>query len=1380
MKVYNTPRDKLNYMNTLNLKIELNKQSKNIDYQPFVPTIEQKSFFLDSNITDEELANMSADQFLRKKNEIDEAFEKNIRTIANPSMVNDIINKDPFKNKTFNKLFINKNWTLFIEKLKKKFVSVDNNTFNEFATEFIKKNAGKITDTIEEKQAATENKNLVLKRKETRAQREINSYNIEDMRVRNEAYDKNNLLKSVVYSNNKINEDYDRWDNITKWNGDNGDNLISLINSADEMNHIIVNDINNNQSIIDRSNKYMVDNEQKRDTIQNFSYIDAINEVKREIQNMIIIFNDIYDYMRNHNSQQYQEDRTKAENLLKIIKGSKLKYDDEIINNIKTIDERLETLDKNYGVRNTRNITRIMDKLANKYKASKFIKKFLLTTIIKNFNDRLNERKIYKVYNILKKDKKNDIVINEEAINNKLNELERSIELLYNDIDRSKMESFSAFENVKFIADDTLRYVNKADEKFYNIKQNFKNIENFYNKIKNKIATTEQINNIKDNLKDIKRNIETYKNEQKQNFNVYNQESKLQMNEIINEINGQIQNIINDVNKLKDLANNDKNNEYDQFKKEVLTSIQAFEENFNVQIKDKLNSLSNQDKLTYDDSSIKKLIDDIKNNLENQIIQSVNALQQENQNIKLTNEERYNLTNERINRAEENIRLTREEINELRNNLIQQVNELKDTLNRQSTKAEIKDVKEEINNMIKEFEQQYDIKLNAQFKEQLKDINQRMGQAEENIKLNRNEINELRNNLIKDVNELKDTLNRQSTKTEIKDVKEEINKMIKDFEQQYDIKLNAQFKEQLKDINTRMGQAEENIRLTRDEINNIKNELKQLIKDVNELKDNLNIYSPDKEIKRVENEIKQLIKDFEDRYNSKLPENLKEKLEDINKEIKNNDKDVKNMIDNIDKRVETNRADIKQLNTDMIYVKEQLIILMDEINILKDDLSDRPTKEEVRIYMDEVNKKIEEFEEKTGQEIPNDFKDKATNPSRRSSLSQKDGDETFQTMAGENEEGNEEKQRAEFKPEFKEANWNKLPSFDDLSKEDKLLFNKAMTRPGDFAKKFVPEMYTTGGGRNGKESKERHILMWIDDRETSNLFRHNIGPKDRLKKILDEDYNPVFDNEEKKQQHDKPRMVRDSNTRKLREETEEEKKHREEYDKYKEENEERLKKEQEQFKKEQEEKDNERRERRKKEKEDYDKRREENAKKEKDRLQKILDEEKEIKEGYKRKEEERRRKEEEEFNDPNKSKKQKQQEDDQRKKEIANNINNVLKNSKKSWNELYQMMYPNGKLKIGDKLPYDDYQKLVKAWLENNETGNKEQKGVIPEGTPNERLKQIIKKYDSNFYFKGYGIHSKKGGNIKPLNKQQKKKIILGEIKAGNNNPLLINFLRKK
>ena len=30
MKVYNTPRDKLNYMNTLNLKIELNKQSKNI------------------------------------------------------------------------------------------------------------------------------------------------------------------------------------------------------------------------------------------------------------------------------------------------------------------------------------------------------------------------------------------------------------------------------------------------------------------------------------------------------------------------------------------------------------------------------------------------------------------------------------------------------------------------------------------------------------------------------------------------------------------------------------------------------------------------------------------------------------------------------------------------------------------------------------------------------------------------------------------------------------------------------------------------------------------------------------------------------------------------------------------------------------------------------------------------------------------------------------------------------------------------------------------------------------------------------------------------------------------------------------------------------
>jgi hypothetical protein len=35
------------------------------------------------------------------------------------------------------------------------------------------------------------------------------------------------------------------------------------------------------------------------------------------------------------------------------------------------------------------------------------------------------------------------------------------------------------------------------------------------------------------------------------------------------------------------------------------------------------------------------------------------------------------------------------------------------------------------------------------------------------------------------------------------------------------------------------------------------------------------------------------------------------------------------------------------------------------------------------------------------------------------------------------------------------------------------------------------------------------------------------------------------------------------------------------------------------------------------------------------------------------------------------------------------------------------------------------------------------------------------------------------GKGIKKLNKQQKKNIILGEIKAGNNNPLLIKFFKK-
>ena len=37
-----------------------------------------------------------------------------------------------------------------------------------------------------------------------------------------------------------------------------------------------------------------------------------------------------------------------------------------------------------------------------------------------------------------------------------------------------------------------------------------------------------------------------------------------------------------------------------------------------------------------------------------------------------------------------------------------------------------------------------------------------------------------------------------------------------------------------------------------------------------------------------------------------------------------------------------------------------------------------------------------------------------------------------------------------------------------------------------------------------------------------------------------------------------------------------------------------------------------------------------------------------------------------------------------------------------------------------------------------------------------------------------------KGEGIKKLNKFQKKEIILGEIKAGNNNPLLLKFLKIK
>jgi len=999
MKVYNTPRDKLNYMNTLNLKIELNKQSKNIDYQPFVPTIEQKSFFLDSNITDEELANMSADQFLRKKNEIDEAFEKNIRTIANPSMVNDIINKAPFKDSTFNKLFINKNWTLFIEKLKKKFVSVDNNTFNEFATEFIKKNSGKLSEED------ITNKNLGLKKKETRAQREINSYNIEDLRVRNEAYDKNNLLKSVVYSNNKINEDYDRWENITKWNGDNGDNLISLINSADEMNHIIVNDINNNQSIIDRSNQYMVDNEQKRDTIQNFSYDDAINEVKREIQNMIVKFNDINDYMRTHNSQQYKEDRNKAENLLKLIKGSRLKYDDEIINNIKTIDERLETLDKNYGVRNTRNITRIMDKLSKKYITSKLTKKLILESIIKNFNDRLNDKKIMRVYNILKINNKGDIVINEETINDRLNELQRAMNKLEIRQGESFDISMSSLEEAKILAEQAYQAIPQ-------INQNFKNINNVYQKMKNKIATTEQINNIKENLKEIQKNIEQYKNEQNQNFNVYNQESKLQMNDIINEIKEQIKIIINDINKLKELSNTDKNNEYEQFKKEVLSNIQTFEQNFNVQIKDKLNNLSNQDKITYDDSSIKKLIDDIKNNLENQIIQSVNTLQQENKNIRLTNEERFN-------------------------------------------------------------------------------------KVEENIKLNRNEINELKNDLIKNPSSLSD----------LKKIDKNLEKLIDERYEEMDLKSRIEIKQQLQIyLENYIDNFKDDIKR---ELRGVKGDIMSLVQKIDELKEQFNKESAQGAAKHLYDHyvgyFNAIISEVEEKYNIYFTKQLKEKLLNVNK-IYDYSKDVTILLDELKDKLENTKVDINQLNINVNDAKNQLNInvndaknqlkeLINNINELKEQLGNNPNKKEVQIFINDVNQKIEQFEQNNGQILSEKFKKKSLNPSRKNSLSDDDLNETMMTNKGDNQE--EEK-----KYKTIEIEWSNF-IYDDLSKEDKILYNDAMIRGNFFGKNdsLLKLMYTTGG-RNTKKKAEEHLLMWINNKETSKTIPIDDGPKERLKQIL--------------------------------------------------------------------------------------------------------------------------------------------------------------------------------------------------------------------------------------------------------------------------------------
>jgi len=839
MKSYNTPRDKLNYMRNLDIQIELNKQSKNIDYQPFVPTLEQKNFFLDNNLTDAELSALPASEFIKKKNEIDETFEKNVRTIANPSLVNDIINKEPFKDRTFNKLFINKNWSLFVEKLKKKFVSVDNNTFNEFSKEFIIKNSGQLTEE------QIKNKNIELKIKNRRSGREIEGELIDKSRLSNEQYDRDNILKSVVYYNSRINEEYDRWNNNLKWKGNKGQLIYDLIDDADQMNDIIINDLNYPDKMKDRSNQYKIHNEEIRNKVQDFNYDDIMDEIEREIN---ILYNKVIDtteYLKNNNISEFTKDKKFYDIIKKT--SSNFTLNDDIKEKMKITEVKFQILNDrfNYG------LSKPFEKISQK-------------------------------------------------IFNKIN----------------KKQTFIQLKKVGYLNDRYKRLLNqmKYGKSFLRLK---------INKEKNN-----RLKIILDNPRGIPIN-------EQDNIN-FNNESQRIIDELRKEMEQRTEYLINEINSLKNLINiNGENNETEQFKNEVRGKIQEFEQEFGL-VKDKLNMLSNNNPLIINnDLNVKLLIDDLEKKILNDVVNQVNQLKSEN-------EKQFNETNERIGKAEEVLKSNTQDIQEIKNSL---------------------------------------------------------------------------NTLLIDINELKK--NYIPSNNNIEQIKEQIKKMIKDFEEQYDIKLNDKLKNQLEDINK--------------EITNKNNEIKKLISDTGE--------------------------------------------------------------------------QLSELKKDITSIKDNLLEFKKDINAMKEELSDKPSKKEVELYIQKVDERIDKFEKENNIKIPEGVKKKSRDPSE-GSLS--DDDITHIIDPKINSEENF------INPDIQNINWKNVPTFDKLDDPDKELYNKAMKKTGSFQKTFIKEMYPNGGGFNGKYNKEEHILMWINNRETTEKNKYDISPKERLKQILNPDEYNIFYDEKKK------------------------------------------------------------------------------------------------------------------------------------------------------------------------------------------------------------------------------------------------------------------------
>jgi hypothetical protein len=78
-------------MRNLDIRIGLNKQSKNIDYQPFYPTLEQRNYFVNDNLTPDKMNTLNKEDYEKKEYEIKNKFLTNLKTIIDPLLIDTVI-----------------------------------------------------------------------------------------------------------------------------------------------------------------------------------------------------------------------------------------------------------------------------------------------------------------------------------------------------------------------------------------------------------------------------------------------------------------------------------------------------------------------------------------------------------------------------------------------------------------------------------------------------------------------------------------------------------------------------------------------------------------------------------------------------------------------------------------------------------------------------------------------------------------------------------------------------------------------------------------------------------------------------------------------------------------------------------------------------------------------------------------------------------------------------------------------------------------------------------------------------------------------------------------------------------------------------------------